>query len=332
MSGTNKVLKEGQVLFKAGDKPDGMFLIRKGELRVYLEQDGKEVSLATIGDSGMVGEMGLFDAQPRSASVKATKETEVTHISNDDFGKLMKQIPKWFVGLMAALSGRLRTTNERLKKLESGLGGGATAPSAGAKGRPFQNVLRQLNVIMLLWHRDGEKDGKDFVLRKAATERTLVETFNEDGDKVKLLLEVLVKEKFLTTRQDSYKNVVLASPNRATLNSFITFMAAFVKANPAKPYLSAEAIGILRTLEKLTLAAPYDTSSVSIVDLKKQGQKDGFQVGSWEKEIACFEKGSEEVRWVKTSGGPGLRTTKKDIPGFVKNHELLAALYKANLA
>ncbi len=81
MAGTNKVLKEGQVLFKAGDKPDGMYLIRKGELRVYLEQDGKEVSLASIGEAGMIGEMGLFDAQPRSASVKATKETVVKHIS-----------------------------------------------------------------------------------------------------------------------------------------------------------------------------------------------------------------------------------------------------------
>ncbi len=259
MAGTNKVLKEGQVLFKAGDKPDGMYLIRKGELRVYLEQDGKEVSLATIGEAGMIGEMGLFDAQPRSASVKATKETEVTHISGEDFGKLMKQIPKWFVGLMSALSGRLRTTNDRLKKLESGLGGGATAPSAGAKGKPFQNVMRQMNVMMLLWNRDGEKDGKDFVLQKAPMEKTLVETFNEDGDKVKMLLEVLVKEKFLSTRQDSYKNVVLSTANRGTINNFITFMAAFVKANPNKPYLSPDAIGMLRTLEKMTLAAPYDT-------------------------------------------------------------------------
>ncbi len=244
----------------------------------------------------------------------------------------MKQIPKWFVGLMSALSGRLRQTNDRLKKLESGQGGGATAPSAGAKGKPFQNVLRQLNVIVLLWHRDGEKDGKDFVLQKSPMEKALIDLFNEDGEKVKMLLEVLVKEKYLSTRQDSYKNVVLSTPNRATLNSFIAFMANFIKVNPGKPYLAPDVIAMLRTLEKLTLAAPYDTSSVSIIDLQKQGQRDGFNIANWEKEISGFEKGSEEVRAVKTSGGPGLRTTKKDIPQYVKNHELLAALFKANLA
>ena len=53
----------------------------------------------------------------------------------------------------------------------------------------------------------------------------------------------------------------------------------------------------------------------------------GFNIANWEKEVARFEKGSEEVRAVKTSGGPGLRTTKKDIPGYLKNHELLAALF-----
>ena len=93
VAGANKICKPGQVLFKSGDASDGMYIIRKGELRVYLEQDGKEVVLATIGDGGMIGEMALFDRQPRSASVKATKETEVTHITVGDFEKLMKQIP-----------------------------------------------------------------------------------------------------------------------------------------------------------------------------------------------------------------------------------------------
>ena len=33
------------------------------------------------------------------------------------------------------------------------------------------------------------------------------------ADKVKALFEILVKQKLLSTRQDSYKNVVLTSPN-----------------------------------------------------------------------------------------------------------------------
>lgn len=330
MAGTNRVLKAGQVLFKAGDKSDGMYLIRRGEVSVYLEQDGKEVVLASIGEGGMIGEMALFDNQPRSASVKATKEAEVTLISLDDFGKLMKQIPKWFVGLMSALSSRLRQTNERLKKLESS-GGSGGGPSA-AKGKPFQSVLRQLNILILLWHKDGEKDGKDSVLRKQAAETAMIDVFSEDAEKVKTLFAILVKLKLLATRMDAYKNVVLVAVNRAALGNLATFIATYVKANQQRLCLSDDALALLRVLERLTLAAPYDTSSVSVQDLIKEGKRDGLNTGNWEKELTSLNTAGDEVKVVKTSTGLGLRTSKKDVSQFIRHHELLAALYKANLA
>jgi CRP-like cAMP-binding protein len=321
VAGTNKVLREGQVLFRAGDKSDGMYLIRKGEIRVYLEQDGKEVALATIGAGGMVGEMALFDHQPRSASVKASKPAEVTLISTDDFGKLMKQIPKWFVGLMSALSTRLRQTNERLKKVE-----------AGVKPKPYQSVLRSLNVLMLLWARDGEKDGKDSVLQKAPAEKLICEVFGEDPEKLRHLFEALVREKVLTTRQDSYKNVVFVASNRAMLGALAGFIQAWIKANPQTPCLPDGTLAMLRVLERLTLAAPYDTSTVSLPDLIKEGKRDGYNVEKWDRDIQLLQNGGEEVKLVKTSSGPGLRTCKKDIPGYLKSHETLAAIYKSNLA
>jgi len=324
MAGSNKVLKDGQVLFRAGDQSDGMYLIRRGELRVYLEQNNKEVALATIGEGGMIGEMALFDGAPRSASVKAVKEVEVTHISKDDFGKLMKQIPKWFVGLMSALSTRLRQTNERLQKLENG--------GAPIRTTPFMNAIRQLNILVLLWHRDGEKDGKDFILQKAPAEKALIDVFTEDKDKVKMLIEVLVNQKMLSTKQDSYKNVALVAPNRAALSQLALFIQAWVKANPKTPCLTEDVLNLCRTLEKTALASPYDTLTVSLSDLIKEGKKGGMNTASWEKALDLLANAGEEVRVVKTSGGQGLRTTKKDVSAFVRSHEALAAMYKANLA
>lgn len=330
MAGANKVLKDGQNLFKAGDKSDGMYLIRRGELRIYLEKDGKEVTLVTIGPGGMVGEMALFDGQPRSASVKAVKEAEITHITTDDFQKLMKQIPKWFVSLMTSLSGRLRQTNERLQKLEhaGGISGGAATGAGGL----FQNVVRQLNVVILLWHKDGVKDGKDWVLQKATTEKTLVETFSEDAGKVQTLFEVLVKQKLLQTRQDGYKNVVFSMVNRVALSNLTAFIQTYVKANPKEPCLPAQAIILIKTMEKMALTSPYDTLSVSVADLERQAKQDGIIPVGWQDLVASLQHAGEEVRPVKTSTGLGLRAHKKDIAAYVKHHEILAALYKANLS
>ncbi len=324
MAGSSKILTKDQVLFKAGDNSDGMYLIRKGELVVYLEQDGKQVMLATIPAGGMIGEMALFDGSPRSASVKATQPSEVTLISTDEFNKLMKQIPKWFVGLMTALSTRLRQTNDRLKKLEG---------IAVVKGMPFQSVIRILNVLVLLWAKDGEKDGKDVVLQKGIAEKTLVGLFNEDAEKVKILFDVLAREKIISTRTDSYKNVVIVCQNRAILGQLATFIANFIATKPAKPYLSDTILSMLRVLERMTAAAPYDTSNVSIQDLIKEGKRDGLNTASWEQEIKLLDKtGSEDVKVVKTSSGLGLRTNKKDITNFVRYHSAIALLFKSNLS
>jgi CRP/FNR family cyclic AMP-dependent transcriptional regulator len=323
VAGANKVLKDGQILFKAGDKSDGMYLIRRGELRIYLEQNGKEVTLVTIGSGGMVGEMALFDGQPRSASVKAVKEAEVTHITADDFGKLMKQIPKWFVSLMTSLSGRLRQTNERLQKLEGG---------GGKTGAPFQDVLRQLNVMILLWAKDGEKDGKDRILQKAKVEDALINVFGENSDRVKRLFEVLVKEKCLITKTDTYNNVVFSAPHRAVLNNLTTFMQTYLKANPKQTCLSDQALTLLKTLEKMATTSPYDTLSVSVGDLERQAKQDGIIPVGWNEVIATLQNAGEEVRPVKTSSGIGLRTSKKDIAQYVRHHQILAALNKATLS
>ena len=323
VAGTNRVLKEGQVLFKAGDKSDGMYLIRAGELRVYLEQNGKEVSLATVGAGGMIGEMALFDSQPRSASVKVVKEAEITLITTDEFGKLMKQIPKWFVGLMASLSARLRQTNERLQKLETGL---------SSKAIPFQNAVRIINILILLWHKDGQKDGKDVTVQKLEVEKTLIEVFNEDKEKLKQLFEVLVKEKILTTRVDGYKNVVYALSSRAVLNQLALFIPTFVKANLKRPHLSPDALNILRALEQLVISSPYDTVTASMPELLKEGKKQGYPTTTWEEVIKVFQTTGEEVRLVKTSSGPGLKTSKKDCATALKHHEVLAALFKSGLA
>ena len=76
MAGKNKILKKGQVLFKEGAESDGMYVIRKGQILIYLEKGEVEVKLATITAGAMLGEMALFDKKPRSASAKAIEECE----------------------------------------------------------------------------------------------------------------------------------------------------------------------------------------------------------------------------------------------------------------
>ncbi len=323
MAGLNKSLKAGTVVFKAGENADGMYLVRKGELVVYLEQGGKEVILAKIAEGGMVGEMALFDRMPRSASVKASTDTEITHISMDDFSKLMKQIPKWFVGLMSALSGRLRTTNERLKGLEAK--GGAPAPAVVIQGKiaekPFQSIKRILNIMELLWHRDGTKDGKDWSIQRKILEDEICGVFGEEPAKILTLLDVLCTEKILVAKQDSYKNNVIAMPNRGSLRQFSTFLTDFTKGNPNMSVVPEPLMNMLRMISKQSAKAPYDQFTVTLEDLEEEAKTAGLVPERWKDLMPIFAGFGEGLKPTKTStkSGLGLRVIKTDVATLMKN-------------
>jgi CRP-like cAMP-binding protein len=336
VAGANKTLKAGTVVFKAGDNADGMYLVRKGELIVYLEQGGKEVTLAKIPEGSMVGEMALFDRMPRSASVKASVDTEITHISLDDFGKLMKQIPKWFVGLMSALSARLRTTNDRLKALEAASGGAAVAAPVAPNSSldsPFKNTIRMLHILELLWHRDGTKEGKDWMILRKTAEDELVKIFGESPAKVSTLLEVLCSEGVLLAKQDSYKNNTLSMPNRASLRQFGIFLTGFVNSGTPIKALTDGPLLILKSLSRIASKEPYDQFTSSLEEIMEDGKVAGFNTGSWPEMIKKFTMFGDAAKPVKTSSksGIGIRVIKTDLAAMSKNLSVLNKMAEKKL-
>ena len=329
LSGTNQIIKPGQILFKFGDQSDGMYIVRRGEVCVYLEQEGKELVLAKIGAGGMIGEMSLFDQQPRSASVKAKTEVEVTRISQDDFTKLMKQIPKWFVGLMSALSSRLRATNERLTQLERS---GTPASLKAASGEsPYSTAVRQLHIVVLLLHKDGEKVGKDWILQVGIIKQIMDQVFGEDISKLDKLLEILVGADLVQQRQDNYKKPVIAVANRTSLTNVANFITEFCKNNPTHPYLSYDAIAMLRVAQRLVASAPYEAVSVGLDELVKEAKKTNIDTSSWGTELETLANSGEVVKVVKTSNGMGIKERKADMAAFIQHCQVLADLYKAKL-
>ncbi|MCX6116257.1 MAG: cyclic nucleotide-binding domain-containing protein [Proteobacteria bacterium] len=342
MAGVNKILKSGQIVFKAGDAADGMYIVRKGELVVYLEQSGKEVVLAKVSEGGMIGEMALFDRQPRSASVKAGTDCEVTLVTLDDFSKLMKQIPKWFVGLMSALSGRLRSTNDRLKQIETNNAGAgastgqpAAAPPAksGAAVSPFQPVLRMLNVLELLWHRDGSKDGKEWCLDRKVASGALTQLFGESQARVNSLLDLLTQEQVITTKLDQYKNQILVLANRGALRQFTDFAMNFTNANPGLTAIPAKNMEILRVLHKLGSKAPYDQYTCTYEEILEEAKALGLIPQDWDGAIKVMGNYGDAIKLVKTTSksGFGLRIVKADFVGLMKDLQAFNRISQSGL-
>lgn len=316
MAGSNLVLKKGQRIFAEGEASDGMYLIRKGEVLVYLEKGGTEVKLASLGSGAMIGEMSLFDKKPRSASARATADTEVTKITNDDFGKLMKQIPKWFVGLMSSLSSRLRETNDRLQALE-----------AKKNVNPLLTVVRAMHVLNLIWHKEGTKDGRDWLLDREVCEKLMVATLEISPETTSRICQSLVEGHLIAAKKNNYKNDVFAIVNRGNLERFITFVQEFVQQFPTQPGVPTEFVQMLECLNKMVQESAYDSVTVTLEQVMEEGERRSLNTTTWKSQLHFLKNGSRIISLSKTAEGEiAFKVEKKTFPRLLETYATLAAL------
>jgi CRP-like cAMP-binding protein len=105
----------GDVVFREGDASNTCYVVRSGHARAIRENpDGRQLALATFGPGDIFGELAMFDDERRSATVEAIEPLEVLAIMGADMRRAMERRPQLAIALAAALSRRLRATNERL--------------------------------------------------------------------------------------------------------------------------------------------------------------------------------------------------------------------------
>ena len=108
---TNPVrLAPGEVLFKAGDAPDAMYVLLEGSLAVQVGD--KLVENATRG--AIIGEMALIDQSPRVATVVARESSRLAKIDQRRFLHLIQLNPFFATHVMKVLADRIRQMNELL--------------------------------------------------------------------------------------------------------------------------------------------------------------------------------------------------------------------------
>lgn len=115
---SKKTYRKDAVIFFEEDEGDALFIINKGRVKVAkFSGGGKEFILAILGAGDFFGDMSLLDGQPRSATVVAMEDTEVSIIRRQDFIILIRQNPQIAVKLLEALSLRLREANRKIGNL-----------------------------------------------------------------------------------------------------------------------------------------------------------------------------------------------------------------------
>ena len=107
---------KGSTIFNEGTRNAEMYLIVEGSVTVVKEDvssHGKVLSVITKGK--VIGEMALFDGQPRSAKVIANDDTTMLVLSRGNLDRFIDDIPKLAAKLLlklgALISYKLRMTS-----------------------------------------------------------------------------------------------------------------------------------------------------------------------------------------------------------------------------
>ena len=106
-------LRTREVLFHAGDAGSSCYFLRSGAAKAaVIAKDGQERLLAVLGPGALIGELSLFDDQPRSATVSALRPCRLMHLTKPAFFKLADENPQIYRQALKLLTHRLRGTND----------------------------------------------------------------------------------------------------------------------------------------------------------------------------------------------------------------------------
>jgi CRP/FNR family cyclic AMP-dependent transcriptional regulator len=114
--GVDRELTRGDILFNEGDSPASLFLVTAGRIAIAMSSpiDKREIVVALMEPGGLFGELGLLDAEPRSALARALERSTVLEIPYEPVRVMFDEDPKLLWNLARLLATRLRVMDEVL--------------------------------------------------------------------------------------------------------------------------------------------------------------------------------------------------------------------------
>jgi CRP/FNR family transcriptional regulator, cyclic AMP receptor protein len=106
----------GHTLFQAGDPGDSLFIVREGQIELFIKDTtGQKIVLHTAETGDMFGELAMLDFGARTATAVVLTESVLLVLDREDLVMLFKRIPEAALHMLAALTGMTRKADELLR-------------------------------------------------------------------------------------------------------------------------------------------------------------------------------------------------------------------------
>ncbi len=241
MSAGARKIPAGHYLFRDGDPSDAMYVIKGGKFAVTKSKNTSEITLAELGPGAMVGEMAFFDGKPRSASVKAIKDSEVICLPFKSLHAQFQNFPEWCKAVMRTVNEHLRQANMRIKSLEK---------SSGEEDLfPPHTINKLISILNFVGARYGKATEEGLLVPQYTLRNYTIQIFQEATHKMDKLLQALNEIsliKFENLSEGRQKIVIL---QQETLFEFVEWHNEWLfKQEKDRILIKEEELKILKAL------------------------------------------------------------------------------------
>jgi thioredoxin reductase (NADPH) len=141
--GTHRVVRHGELVFKAGQRDLGLTAVLRGELEVFESRDGQEQILATFGPRGFVGDVAMLMGTAAFASARGkADESEILEVSADRLRQALAELP----GVSEPIVRAFIMRRQRLKRDREFAGLRILAQDGSRDGRQLDDFLDKNHV------------------------------------------------------------------------------------------------------------------------------------------------------------------------------------------
>src|SRR6266851_8339368 len=92
--GERRVLKRGDLVYKAGQRDLGLTIVLRGEIQAFEQRDDTEQILATAHERDFVGDVAMLQGTSALASSRVTSEdAEILYIPAAEIRRALAEIP-----------------------------------------------------------------------------------------------------------------------------------------------------------------------------------------------------------------------------------------------
>lgn len=105
----------GKPIIKEGDTGRSVFILTRGQVKVFSTIMGKKVELAALQASDFFGEIAFLTGKPRTATVETVEESDVLEVGEEDLNAMIAKSPRIREVLHNYHEQRVKNTLEKVK-------------------------------------------------------------------------------------------------------------------------------------------------------------------------------------------------------------------------